>query len=301
MMKKYFMFLLALGVMLTVISCIEESTDHCPKKASVLLNWVETIPITEEGAPVNVVIIPGDGSSEQVYDSDVHSPDIEVPVGEQIIIVYEKNGEGYVDNRQQTVSVDTDADGKITEEPDYFSGGSVTVDVKPNIDLELPLYKQVRELIIELKLIGDGAEYIHEITGGVDGIAIERYINHGFRPVDPTITRPPAIRKGKVDYSFDNTNTRSESETFFSGSRKLLGIDGEGKQTFTLTVTFKNGDVHALPIDVTELMNGFHTEDLDPEGSERSWYVKLAFEIDTSREIVIVDWEDGGGSWITPN
>ena len=298
-MKKYFIPLLALGAMFTVTSCIEESTDHCPKKANVLLDWVETLPITEEGNPVNVVIIPGDGSNEQVYDSDTHSPDVEIPVGEQTILVYEKNGDKHVNNRQQTVSVDTDDDGKMNDEPDYFSGGSVKVDVQPNSDLELPLYKQVRELIIELKLTGPGADYIAGITGNFDGIATERHINNGFRPVDPTVTRSPAIRKGDVDYTFDNVE--NESDAFFSGSRKLLGIDGEGKQILTLTITFKNGDTHFFPVDVTELMDGFHTEDLDTEGSERPWYIKLAFEVATSFEIVIVDWEDGGSSWITPD
>ncbi|NDV80606.1 FimB/Mfa2 family fimbrial subunit [Bacteroides sp. 51] len=298
-MKKYFIPLLALGAMFTVTSCIEESTDHCPKKANVLLDWVETLPITEDGNPVNVVIIPGDGSPEQKYDSDTHSPDIEIPVGDQTILVYEKNGEKHINNHQQTVSVEAGADGKVNDDPGFFSGGSVTVNVQPNSDLELPLYKQVRELIIELKLSGAGAEHIVGITGNFDGIATERHINNGFRPVDHTITRPPAIKKGNVDYTFDNI--ASESGAFFSGSRKLLGIDGEGKQTLTLTVTFKNGDTQVFPIDVTRLMDGFHTEDLDHEGSERPWYIKLGFDVDTSFEIVIVDWEDGGSSWIIPD
>lgn len=299
-MRKHSRVILLSVLTLVIASChIDESVGHCIQKTKVLLNWVETHPIAEAGKPVTIVIPPSEYYPDgETFNSDIHGPEAELNVGQHTVVAYETAENTHIDANSQTVKIDAAEDGTVTNPPDYFSAGSTVVEITPASDanITLPLYKQVRELDIQLKFEGLGSAYVDEVAGNLDGIAIERHINHGFRPVDHTITRPPAIKKGNIDYAFGRI--AGQREVLFSGDRNLLGIDGNGKQTLKLIITFKDDKTYTISEDITTLMDGFHTEELDHDGDDKPWYIKLTFAVDAEFNISIIDWEDGGESWI---
>lgn len=299
-MKKFSEIMLLSILIFTFASCrIDESVGHCIQTTTVLLNWVQTQPIVEEGNPVTITILPSEYYPDgQTFHSDIHGPEAELNVGKHTVVAYETSDNAHVDPAKQTVNIDAAPDGNVTSEPDYFSAGSTTIEITPQTDANiiLPLYKQVRKLMVELKFEGAGSPLVTAITGNLDGIAVERAINHGFKPVDPAITRPPAIKTGNIDYTF--TPVEGQTDVLFTGNRKLLGIDGNGLQTLELDITFSNAKVYSLTEDVTSLMDGFHTEDLDVVGGDKPWYIKLTYSVDAQLNISLTDWDDGGESGI---
>lgn len=291
------------AIVLIFTSCIKEGLRECEQILYLHLNWIETEPTTEEGNPVTVDIMAIDEEGEYSMQSSVDGTQIPIYSGKLLITGYETAENAHIDIREQTVYLDALDDGTVVNEPGYFSAGSTEVEVMPGESIsetiDLPLYKQVRKLIIELKFEGEGASLINQVSGYVDGIALNREINYGFSPVDKTITRPPANKAGKMSYAFARSSSLAAvDEVIYSDGKNLLGIDGNAKQLLTFTATFKKGETYMLIEDITELMNGFHTEGLDENGSDKPWYVKISFSVDTDLNISIQDWENGGESWI---
>lgn len=283
---------------LMLSSCINEYPGAgCFHDLFISLEWQDTKPVTTEGKPVTVDVVPvtpyRDGETQQ---SDIYGTETNVIVGEYIIVGYEDADNVDVDTENQTVSVDSSED-DMAEEPGEFSAGSVKVQVirdEGAPDINLPMHKQTRPLVIQLQIKGLEKEQIKSIDAIFNGIALERHVNDGFPPVNGQ-KRPKALRKGKMAYNF-NYIGQNEGDLWYEDKKTLLGIDGTGMQTIDLNIRFGDGVTRSLHADLTDAMDGFHSEDLG-EDFDNPWYILLVLNVG-ALDIDIEDWGDGGESWI---
>ncbi len=290
--------LLLLSLLLILSSCIREGIgEGCYQDLFINLDWLDTQPVTTEGKPVTVDVVPvkkgGDGETQQ---SDIRGTETNVIAGEYVVMGYEKADNIEVNVDKQTVSVNSSTDGEA-KEPGNFSAGSTVVTIergKEAPEIKVPLHKQVRKLVIQLQVKGLYEPGIEKIEAVFDGIALDRHINNGFPPHDGT-RRPNAIKRGKIGYDFDFIE-QNQYGGWYEGSRTLLGIDGGGRQTISLTIRFSDGFERTVSADITDAMDGFHTEELGQD-QDNPWYVLLVLNVG-ELEILIDDWEDGGTSWI---
>lgn len=290
--------ILLLSLLVILNSCILQGVgEGCYQDLFINLDWLDTKPVTTEGKPVTVNVVPVQkGGDRETQQSDVRGTETNVIVGEYVVIGYETAQNVKVDVDNQTVAVSSNPDGEANE-PGDFSAGSTIVTIERGKDapeIKLPLYKQVRKLVIQLQVKGLSEPGIQKIEAVFDGIAIDRHINNGFPPHDGT-KRPNAIERGNIGYNF-NFIEQNQYSSWYEGSRTLLGIDGGGRQTIDLNIHFNDGAVRSLHGDLTDAMNGFHTEDLGQD-QDNPWYILLVINVG-ELEINIEDWNDGGTSWI---
>lgn len=292
--KKNQVIIFLLLLTLTVISCVKSSDlDDCVEQMRIELRWILTEPVDyDESVPIEV--IPETVRSQYTITSDVYGVNVDLRVDEYTIVGYESAQNSTVDVNTQIVSIPTGPNGMALE-PEIFSAGSNTVQVTladKSLIIPLPMYRQVRPLIIEIEIEGDGSPLIQGITGVLHGIALERSISNGFPPTNGQ-NRPAAIRNGSIDYNLLPL-TRTVGDSWFGGSRNLLGIDGTVNQILDLVITFTDGSSTTLSLDVTDDLSEFQTVDIN-----EPWYIIIVLEAGFNLEVSIADWKAGAESWIT--
>lgn len=284
-MQKLLKKVLLLCLVVGATSCIRGDfrLEDCSYKIKVNLDFINTKPLDEDEELVLNVIPSEDPESGKKHTTTVDGTEVELLPDEYEFIAHEP-----VDNIEvtgNTVTVEKNPDGSI-KEPPKFNGGSIIEKVIPKNDqtVDVPMHMQVRDLIVVIKFKGEGVPYIKTIDGNLDGIAVSRHINDGFEPVS-MVKRPKATEKGFVLYEFEENK---ETSNEFQGINTLLGIDGEGKQTLSLSLDTSLGIVKDYTLDVTSSLDDFHTVDI-----HKPWYIVLELELDVKLEMTLEKWKVG--------
>lgn len=273
---------LLLILSLYMVSCIKDSFDpeKCLQKLRIEFQWINSSPLDDsELIPLEIRATSGDLIR---LISPTQGIDTELLPG--IYNIVESESASNIIINGTTVSVSTQPDGLINE-PGAFSGGAISLQVYSNRVfqvLTVPMRQQRRQLIVQLKVTGAGAQSIRTVDGTLDGIAISRDINNGFSPADGQ-QKPPAITNGTVKYTFQDGGNQN-----FSGGYYLLGVDGTTQQNLNLTVNTSLGIVKDFSLDVTNNLAEFHTKEV-----EKPWYIVLELNLDASLEFTITDWKTG--------
>jgi len=276
-------------------SCVKDGIIECPPAATenirIELEWLNTQP-KDDGESLNLAIIPTTG--EEIDDHiNQYGKDVELAPGTYNFVVWESAENVTVSG--QNISVAT-AEGYALD-PGKFSGGATTAEIiitPDSIVIPVPIHQQTRELIIEVDFAGDAISIVEGLEATLSGVTLERDINNGFPPTDNR-NRPPAIRNGSILYSFNRGELRLSDE-WFSGSRHLLGVDGDHSQELNLRVKLATGDTEEVSLDVTGDLIEFHTKDI-----HEPWYIILKLNLGINLELEIVDWYAGAESWLIAN
>jgi len=299
-MKKF----LRLGVLLPFIavlsSCINEYTDwsKCFRAMRIDLYWVNTRPLsdTEE---VLITIDPSIGE-RMILISNPFSKEVDLLADHYNIIGRESADSVSIDAEKGTVSIPVGADG-LAFSPVPFSAGQTTADVtyeKDTLVIPLPMYRQTRPLVIEVRMIDKRTPIINafppvdELTGILKGITIERDLNNCFPPHD-NMAPWPALKNGKIGYGFTLLSDTIKNEVWYTGTKNLIGIDNGTSQILDLELKFQGSDRMDLSFDVTELLDEFQTKDV-----ARPLYILITLSLDSSLNIEIEDWIAGPDSWL---
>lgn len=298
MNKKLACNFLLTFILLFITSCVEdgENLEKCMRTVRIEPRWIHTRPVNES-EDVNIRIRPNTsfGTSEEIK-SDIFGVNVDLLTSGYTIVVWEDYSNVNLDITNQTVSVQSTSRSRAIADPSLFSAGSATAEVTPADGFEiipLIMYRQVRPLIITIEFEGMGIPFINSINGTLNGIAWERTWQNGFPPVNEAI-RPTVIQSGDITYTFTPSEEEGE-ENWYTGTRNLLGIDGNMQQMLDLNISFNNdnNDVD-YEINITNQLAEFHTKDVD-----EPWYVILKLNLGANLEIDIVDWISGPESWIT--
>lgn len=291
-MRKYTLFFLCLFPILAFDSCVKQGAGDpwkCPRNLRVVFDWIDSQPIDQQ-EQIKLAVVDPD-NIETDYLSDIYGRDITLMPKEYDFVGTETATNVTVSGRKVSVAVGGDG---LALDPTPFSGGATTAQVTPETEvIHVPMHQQTRELVILVKVGGDLASEVTGMEGTFHGIATSRDINNGFPPGENQ-NRPYDITRGDIAYSFQAETI--PNEIWYSGTRRLIGIDGDNNQDLALTVHFNNGDVRKMTLDATSRMTGFHTQDLPGP-----WYLIFEIDINLELEMTIVDWIDAPPSWITAN
>lgn len=183
---------------------------------------------------------------------------------------------------------DTSAD------PGEFVGGYIDFEVEEVsrdyevINYDLPTFVQTRMLMIRVKVEGSNAALLETVTGRVNGVSLSRDLHHAFIE-DAGQDRYPALKTGKVDYSMNG----KDDEGYYTDSHWLLGLDGDENQLITLTLNYAGDITKSFSFDVTEGLDGFHTDDiLEP------WVITIILRAGSDFTATIEDWYAGPEEWL---
>lgn len=283
-------------LLLFLASCIKSDydTENCPG----LYTITPIAPVelqqgsSNELRPTNTaVLFPGENWRKTQVGSDVT---LELLKGHYMAVsLKDENGQVAVDGT--AISVSSDATG-AAQEPSDFVGGYIDFPVEGGlvdfgiINHDLPTYVQTRPLVLKVKIEGDNGALVESITATVDGITLSRDLHHAFIEGGAT-DRFPAITDGHVAYTLDEPDT----DGFYTGSRRLLGLDGRDRQTqeLVLTVHFVGGFSKEYTFDITQDLNGFHTRDVTSP-----WIIKFILSAGADFEGTIQDWIAGPEEWL---
>lgn len=295
--------ILLLLLTFTFTSCVRdgESLEDCIRRMRIELRWIETAPV-DNNETVHISVHSELTQTDSNLTSDIYGVDVDFQIGNYTLVGWEEFTNAQLDIENQTVSVETSA-GNIASDPAIFSAGiaTATVDETCNsIVIPLPMYRQVRPLVIEIDFTGAGIGLVESLQGTLTGIAVERLLSDGFPPVSRT-DRPAARRNGSINYVFSSISPEGEG-MWFGATHNIIGIDGNAAQNLTLTINYRDEELpladsratSQLTFDLTEQLAGFHTSDVDDP-----WYIILKIDVGISLEATIVDWISGTESWLT--
>ena len=116
---------------------------------------------------------------------------------------------------------------------------------------------QTRLLVLRVKLEGLNAQLVESLNGVINGIAISRDLDNAFLD-NGTTNRFPALKSGYVNYTLG----LSPTDGYYTGDRRLLGLDGVASQILTLNITYKGNVQKVYIFNITNDLNGFHTKDV---------------------------------------
>ncbi len=191
-----------------------------------------------------------------------------------------------------TVSVVTNPDGTAGD-PCDFVGGYTDINVPESfaapgiVNFDVPTKIQTRLLVLRVKFVGTNVAFIESVTGLVSGIAFSRDLNNAFTN-NGTQFRYPALQNGSVTYDLD-----LDQEDYYTGSRRLLGIDGDASQMLTFTINY-TGDVQkTYTYDITGDMDGFHSREVT-----LPWVIEIVIHLGADFHADIEDWKAGPEVWI---
>lgn len=296
-MKKQIAFKFSLLLILFLVSsCLRdgENLDECIRRMRIELRWINTSPL-DDNEQVSIVADPMFAGTQSSFISDIYGVDVDLLTGGYNIAGWESYSEVDLDITNHTVNVHTQADGTAVSPP-LFSAGSTTATVELTGGTQiipLPMYRQVRPLIIEINLIGDGYALVNGITGTLQGITLERSLENAFPPVSG-LSRPTALKSGNIDYTFALSDGEGTG-VWYAETRNLIGVDGASSQMLDLDVTFSgDNEPSSFQFDVTSQLAEFQTKDIN-----EPWYIIITLNLGANLDITIVDWIAGSESWIT--
>lgn len=293
-MIKHIFRLAILALPLLPASCIKEGYDdeNCPGEYTLILHNPEILG-GNEMADATVTVIDGNGN-QQTLPAGSNNP-IDLEDGQYTVVTATGTGEGPAKVEGTTISVAAKPDGTAEDMPEGVIGGHTQITVGGNTpgqeetNFDLKTNVQSRPLVIKLTFEGNNSRLIETIAGTVSGITLSRDLNHGFTPTDGQ-DRHPAIEAGDIGYTF---GADPETAGLYSDSHVLLGIDGDGNQTLTFTVTYEGGTQKTYTFDITSKMDGFHTEDV-----LKPWVIELTLRLGADFTADIEDWKAGPEEWM---
>lgn len=278
-----------ISAVLLISSCIKEGYDYekCPGDTNIKFNWNNT-PTGIGQKNVDIIIING---KDTIHINGNH-PESDVAIGLEEG-KYEIVANEPADNIRMegsNVCVGLLPDGSASE-PGAFNGGVNTLEVNnqpgSGFNIDIPVRPQTRPLVINVHVNGGGSSSIAQMEGRINGIALSRYINYGFTPINGN-PRNPAKSRGAIRYAF-----QKNSAGIYSDGKTLLGIDGDANQEIDLTLTASNGDIQNIHFNVTREMDGFHVTDID-----EPWVIDIEINLSVDFIVTIVDWIAGPESWM---
>ena len=286
-MKTYATIALtAILLLATITSCIRDDNDlsKCFYRIKIEQRWIDSEPVRANDS--TQLEIKFDGNSRSL-NSGYEGRYVDLIPNIYDIIGFEPTHNVSINNNIVSVSVNSDGSAM---EPGPFTAGEISAEVYSVAEdqlIILPMRRQTRELIVKVKITGDGLSLINGMTGSLSGIAISREVNSCFPPVDGK-NRPSAARSGVISYSF-----QEDTDQWFVGSNTLLGIDGNSQQNLSLNINFINGEATDISQDVTGGMTGFHTQDI-----AKPWYIIIEINLGFDLQATITDWSAGPYSWL---
>jgi len=262
------------------------------------LQWVNTRPLsdTEE---VSISIDPTMGEVMTVI-SNPFRKDVDLLADHYNIIGKEFVDSVNFDIEKGTLSIPTGSDG-FAYSPKPFSAGETTADVvykEDTLIIPLPMYRQTRPLVIEVKLVDKRTPIINEfppvemMSGVLKGITTERDIDNCFPPHDNR--EPwPALKNGSIGYDFTLLSDSIVQERWYSDTKNLIGVDNGTSQVLDLELKFQGSDIMDFTFDVTDLVTEFQTKEVT-----KPWYILITLALDSSLNVDIEDWIAGPDSWL---
>ncbi len=193
----------------------------------------------------------------------------------------------------KTVSVTVGTDGGA-DDPSDFVGGYLDIDVPKTVpdwgivNYDVPTMIQTRLLVLRVKLEGLNAQLVESLNGVINGIAISRDLDNAFLD-NGTTNRFPALKSGYVNYTLGLSGT----DGYYTGSRRLLGLDGVASQILTLNITYKGNVQKVYTFNITNDLNGFHTKDV-----VQPWIIQMKLRLGADFQANIEDWIAGPEVWI---
>lgn len=288
-MKRYISIVLVIiSSLLIITSCIRDDIDlsNCFYHIRIEPKWIDSEPVRANDS-THLEILFDNNNSRLDLNTGYSGRDVDLLPNVYDIIGYESAANVSVYNNIVTVS--TNSDGTAMD-PGPFTAGEVSAEVIPIEEDQLiivPMRRQTRQVIVRVKITGDGLSLISSMTGSLSGIAISREVNDCFPPADGK-ARPSVIESGTINYSF-----QEDSQQWFVGTRTLIGIDGNSQQNLNLQIHFINGETIDLVQDVTGGMTGFHTQDV-----HQPWYITLEINLGFDLQATITGWYGGPNSWL---
>lgn len=191
------------------------------------------------------------------------------------------------------VSVTVEATGGAND-PSDFVGGYLNLEVPKTVpdwgivNYDVPTMIQTRLLVLKVKFEGLNAQLVQSVNSVVNGIAISRDLNNAFLDKGTT-NRFPALKSGYVNYTLGLSGT----DGYYTGSRRLLGLDGAASQILTLNIIYKGGVQKVYTFDITNDLNGFHTKDV-----VQPWIIQMKLRLGADFQANIEDWIAGPEVWI---
>lgn len=193
----------------------------------------------------------------------------------------------------RSVSVTAEATGGVND-PSDFVGGYLDIEVPKTVpdwgivNYDVPTMIQTRLLVLKVKFEGLNAQLVESVTGIVNGITISRDLNNAFLE-NGSINRFPALKSGYINYAL----SLSAKDGYYTGDRRLLGLDGSASQVLTLNITYKGSVEKAYTFDITNDLNGFHTKDI-----VQPWVIQMKIRLGADFQANIEDWIAGPEVWI---
>lgn len=275
---------MAFVVLLSATACIKDGFigENCPGDFSVSVVGPDGLG-TDKNTTITVIM--PDGSTKNIAIGNEGKGNIDLGEGKFQLVASTPYEKDKVNLEGDKITVRKDENGECVD-PSDFNGGATDIEIIPgkevNPNIEVPMVQQTRPLIVRVKLLGDAAQRVTGVNSKVDGIALSRHINHGFPPVDKK-PRHPAIEATSIAYK-----QAKDENGFYSGTRKLLGIDGDAAQHLALTIHFDESKEVTYQYDISRDMDEFHITDV-----KEPWVIEIILQLGADFQATIVDWQVG--------
>lgn len=294
--KKYLaLFAFALGFAFS--SCVRSDDPiECLQTMRIEPRWLATDPF-DPNETLKMDIYSFAQGTRSTIDCNIYGVDVNLAYGNSMVVACEPLSNVALDTENRIVSVVSE-NGHMTAYPGIFSSGEATGDITPSpnerLIIPVPMYRQVRPLVIGFKLKGLGIPFIESVDGVLSGVALKRDMTNGFPPVDGQL-RPAAIENGTAAYTF--TKRDQLGEVWLFGSHNLIGIDGNASQELALRIMVNDTGVSAvsraiseidMTVDLTDQLDGYHTQTTND-----AWYIVLNVNVGADFTITIEDWQSG--------
>lgn len=179
-------------------------------------------------------------------------------------------------------------------DPGDFVGGYVDFNVEGGlvdwgvINYDLQTYIQTRLLTLKVKIEGDNSALVESVTATVKGVTLSRELHNAFIE-NGERDHYPALSAGYAAYALDAKDT----DGYYTGSRRLLGLDANAGQNLVLTIHYKDGFQKDFNYEITTDLNGFHTREV-----VIPWVISIVLRAGADFTATIEDWKAGPEEWI---
>lgn len=195
---------------------------------------------------------------------------------------------------QGGVVVSVSSTGGAAGEPGDFVGGYIDFGVDGGlvdwgvINHDLQTYIQTRLLTFKVKMEGDNSALVEKITATVDGITLSRELHNAFIEGGER-DHYPVLSNGYAAYTLDEV----DKDGYYTGSRRLLGLDGNARQNLILTIHYKDGVTKNFNYEITTDLAGFHTKEV-----ATPWVIRIVLRVGADFTATIEGWMAGSEEWI---
>jgi len=277
--KTYYTLLLSAALMLLLASCVKDrlyNTSHPTKGAGIIaIDWSSKGVYIE--IPENYTL--RIGTEEHTVKGSSHLFRTLLLPGSYNLVVYNTPAGITVSGNTATVNSaesSTRALQEIHPYPYYLFSGHKSIEVTEDdtIKVTVPMKQLVRQLDIELLVMGGDYSSVQSVTATLAGVASKADI--------VTWERSNAAKV---------SNTLVWDKNRFTTSFRIIGVIPLEKITLTVYLLFTNGDTKQIENDLTELLSKFN------DGSEPMTITgNLQLPVDAEiTDATITDWKETDG------